>query len=76
LIQDLRGAGFCVDYSLTPVKPDKQFKRAQETGARKTIKLERDSNSQLLARARDLKTREEKTAPLSAAAALLRQAGS
>ena len=29
-MQDLRAAGFAVDYPLTPAKPDKQFKRAQE----------------------------------------------
>src|SRR5262249_38914010 len=30
LVHDLRVAGLIVDYSLTPAKPDKQFKRAQE----------------------------------------------
>jgi len=30
LIHDLRAGGFAVEYSLTPAKPDKQFKRAQE----------------------------------------------
>ena len=74
LIQDLRGAGFSIDYSLTAAKPDKQFKRAQETGARQTIKLERDSNGQLIARARNLKTREEKASTPAEAAGLLRQA--
>ncbi len=34
LIQDLRSAGLAVDYSLTPAKSDKQFKRAQETQCR------------------------------------------
>src|SRR5207248_6719631 len=33
LIQDLRSAGFAVDYSLTAAKSDKQFKRAQELRA-------------------------------------------
>ncbi|HTL58102.1 MAG TPA: histidine--tRNA ligase [Candidatus Limnocylindrales bacterium] len=76
LIQDLRGAGLAVDYSLTAAKPDKQFKRAQETGARQTIKLERNNSGQLMARVRSLKTREEKTTAPAEAAGLLRQAGS
>ena len=42
LIHDLRSAGLVVDYSLTPAKSDKQFKRAQELKAAHTIKLERN----------------------------------
>ena len=42
LIQDLREAGFVVDYSLTPTKSDKQFKRAQELKAANTLKVERN----------------------------------
>jgi len=57
LIQDLRAAGLAVDYSLTPAKPDKQFKRAQELKATFTARLENAST----ARVRNLKTREEKT---------------
>jgi len=30
LVQELRAAGYAVEYPLTAVKPDKQFKRAQE----------------------------------------------
>src|SRR4030095_8073753 len=41
LIEDLRVAGFCVDYSLTPFKSDKQFKRALELNATHTCRLER-----------------------------------
>src|SRR3974390_142927 len=44
LVQDLRSAGLAVDYPLTPAKPDKQFKRAQELGARQTILLAHGSN--------------------------------
>ena len=33
VIQELRSAGLAVDYSLTPAKSDKQFKRAQEFNA-------------------------------------------
>ena len=55
LIQNLRSAGFAVEYSLTPAKPDKQFKRAQELKAAFTAKLESES----YVRIRNLKTREE-----------------
>ncbi|EEF57229.1 histidine--tRNA ligase [Pedosphaera parvula] len=60
LIQDLRSAGFAVDYSLTPAKPDKQFKRAQEIKAAFTIKVERTPSGELMARAKNLQSREEK----------------
>jgi histidyl-tRNA synthetase len=55
LIQDLRTSGFAVEYSLTPAKPDKQFKRAQELKAGFTAKLESDS----YVRIRNFKTRDE-----------------
>jgi histidyl-tRNA synthetase len=56
LINDLRTAEFSVEYSLTPAKPDKQFKRAQELNAPFTAKMDGDSS----VRVRNLKTREEK----------------
>ena len=56
LVQDLRAAGFAVEYPITPAKPDKQFKRAQELKAAFTAKLESDSTVKV----RNLKTREEK----------------
>lgn len=55
LVQELRGAGFAVEYPLTPAKPDKQFKRAQELKARHTAKVEVGSR----VRIRNLATREE-----------------
>ena len=55
LVQELRTAGFAVEYSLVPAKPDKQFKRAQELKAAFTAKLENDA----YARIRNLKTRTE-----------------
>ena len=55
LVHDLRAAGFAVDYSLTPAKPDKQFKRAQELKASFTARLENDA----YVRIRNLKTRDE-----------------
>jgi len=55
LIQDLRAVGFAVEYSLTPAKPDKQFKRAQELKAAFTAKVESES----YVRIRNLKSRDE-----------------
>ena len=55
LVQDLRAAGYAVEYSLTAAKPDKQFKRAQELKATYTAKFESDS----YVRVRNLKSREE-----------------
>jgi histidyl-tRNA synthetase len=66
LVQQLRSDGLAVEYSLTALKPDKQFKRAVELGARFTAKAEGDT-----LRLKDLKTREEKTVPASEAAAVL-----
>ncbi len=55
LVQDLRAAGYAVEYSITTAKPDKQFKRAQELKATYTAKFESDS----YVRIRNLKSREE-----------------
>jgi histidyl-tRNA synthetase len=55
LIQELRAAGFAVEYPLTPAKPDKQFKRAQELKAAFTAKVESES----YVRIRNLKSRDE-----------------
>jgi histidyl-tRNA synthetase len=55
LVQDLRAAGFAVDYPLTPAKPDKQFKRAQELKVGHTARVESDA----YVRVRNLATREE-----------------
>jgi histidyl-tRNA synthetase len=55
LVQELRMGGFAVEYPLTPAKPDKQFKRAQELKAAFTVKLENDS----YARIRNSETRTE-----------------
>jgi len=56
LIQELRAAGRVVEYALTPTKPDKQFKRAQELKAKHTAKVEADAN----VRVRNLASRAEK----------------
>ena len=68
LVQDLRTRGFAVEYPITPSKPDKQFKRAQELKATFTAKL--DNNSYV--RIRNLKTREEVVAGVGDAANHLR----
>jgi histidyl-tRNA synthetase len=72
LIQDLRQNRFAVDYSLTPAKSDKQFKRAVELNAAYTIKLERGEDGDLRLRFKNLKTREEKLVEPSEAATHLR----
>ena len=68
LVHDLRFAGFAVEYPLTPVKPDKQFRRAQELNATFTAKLDNDS----YVRIRKLKTREEVVTGVNDAANHLR----
>ena len=61
LIQELRAAGFAVEYPLTAAKSDRQFKRAQELKVARTVKLERAPTGALLVKIKDLKTREEKS---------------
>jgi histidyl-tRNA synthetase len=61
LIQDLRSHGLCVEYSLTKAKSDKQFKRAQDLKAVRTVRLERSPTGELTAKLKDLKSREERT---------------
>jgi histidyl-tRNA synthetase len=68
LVQDLRTAGFAVEYFLTPAKPDKQFKRAQELKVGFTAKLESDS----YVRIRNFETRDEVVAGFADAANHLR----
>jgi histidyl-tRNA synthetase len=72
LIQQLRSAGFAVDYSFTPSKIDKQIKRAQELGAAFTIKLARDVAGQVTAMTRDLKNRQEQSMSPSEVPSFLR----
>ncbi len=60
LITELRAAGVAVDYSFTPLKPDKQFKRAIELNAAFTCRLEHVPDAPSRARLKNLRTREEK----------------
>lgn len=58
-VQRLRDAGRSVDYSLTPSKGDKQFRRAIDLGARVTVRLERTPGDGVQARLKDLRQRQE-----------------
>jgi histidyl-tRNA synthetase len=71
LIQELREAGLAVEYSLTPAKPDKQFKRAQELKAAHTAKLEPADGHAPRLRVRNLNTREERILERAGAARAL-----
>ncbi len=59
VIQQLRSAGKVTEYSLTPAKGDKQFKRAMELKAKQTVRLERGADGTLVVRMKNLATREE-----------------
>jgi len=64
LVHDLRAAGLAVDYSLTPAKKEKQLKRAVESNASFTVKLEQTAAGEPSVKIRNLKSREEKSAGL------------
>ena len=72
LIQQLRAAGFASDYAMTKAKADKQFKRAQDLGAARTLKLERGPNGEMLAKIRNLSTRKESVVSPDEVASALR----
>jgi histidyl-tRNA synthetase len=72
LIQKLRAAGCAVEYSLTPLKADRQFKRALELQCAFTARLERVGTSEARVVVKDLRSRDEET--LSLAEALKRLA--
>lgn len=55
LVQQLRMRGLAIEYSLTPMKGDKQFKRALEMKARYSARVDGTS-----IRLKNLKTREER----------------
>ncbi len=73
LIQDLRAANLCVDYSLTAAKPDKQFKRAQELKAAHFARFERNPAGELAVKIKNLQTREERSFPPESIAELARE---
>ncbi len=65
VVEELRWAGFVVEYSLTPSKPDKQFKRAQDLKAAHAIRLCRNEHGEVSVKIRALKTREETSATMA-----------
>ncbi len=76
LVEELRWAGFAVEYALTPSKPDKQFKRAQDLKAARAIRLYRNEQGATALKVRNLKTREETTATIAELTEKLGQPGS
>jgi len=64
LVHDLRAADYAVEYPLTPTKPDRQFKRAQELKVANTALLENDA----YVRIRNLQTRKEIVTGIAGAA--------
>ena len=60
-----------MEYSLTPMKSDKQFKRAVELCAGHIVRLERAATGGVSVRIKNPATREELTLPLSDAVKLL-----
>lgn len=59
LVQRLRESGRAIDFPLTAAKGDKQFKRALDLGAARTVRLERSAEGAVMARVKDLATRTE-----------------
>lgn len=71
LVQQLREAGWAVEFPLVSAKPDKQFKRALELGAVHTVQLQRTAEGALQVRLKNLANRvEQALAPDQIAAAL------
>lgn len=75
LVQSLREEGYSIDYSMTPAKSDKQFKRAQELNAVFTVKVERNQEGEVAVRCKHMSSREEKVLNPDEAASTLRQSG-
>jgi histidyl-tRNA synthetase len=71
-VQKLREAGSAVDYSLTPAKPDKQFKRALELNAAHAVRLQRNQDGSVSVVLKNLGDRSERMLSLEAAADWLR----
>jgi histidyl-tRNA synthetase len=72
LVQSLREAGLATEFSLTPAKGEKQFKRALELNAVHTVRLEKSAAGTLAAKLKHLKTREETTLALAEVPARLK----
>jgi histidyl-tRNA synthetase len=72
-IQQMRSAGIVTEFSLTPVKSDKQFKRAQELKAATIVKIHKNDAGKISFKIRNLKTREEKIAAPESVLNVLRE---
>ena len=66
LVQALREGGRVVEYSLTPAKSDKQFKRALELASRFTARIERNEDGTVAVRLKNLSNRTELVGDVSA----------
>jgi histidyl-tRNA synthetase len=66
LVQQLREAGFATEFPLTPVKSDKQFKRALELNASVTLRCVRKDN-EIGCQLRNLRTQTQQELPFSEA---------
>ena len=75
LVQQLREAGLATEFSLTPAKGDKQFKRALDLNAAHTVRLERQADGSLLVKVKHMKTRAEAALPVAEAVRLVAAAG-
>ena len=71
VIQRLRAAGKITEYSLTPAKGDKQFKRAMELNAANTARIERTAAGALQVKVKNLKTRDERMVGFAEAVSLI-----
>jgi len=58
VVEDLRQAGCVVEYSISPMKGDKQFKRARELSAAYTVRVQRVAEGNRVC-VKNLSTREE-----------------
>jgi histidyl-tRNA synthetase len=72
-IQQMRSAGIVTEFSLTPVKSDKQFKRAQELKAATIVKIHKNDAGKISFKIRNLTTREEKIAAPESVLNVLRE---
>jgi histidyl-tRNA synthetase len=75
LVQSLREAGVGAEYSLTPSKSEKQFKRALELRAEYTARWESDPVEGERVRLKNLGTRQEQQIKLEALLALMKPPG-
>jgi histidyl-tRNA synthetase len=75
VVQVLREAGWSVDFPLVATKPDKQFKRALEVRAARTVRLIAGAEGLPMARVRDLATRAETDVAHAALAEFLGRPG-